>query len=236
MDKENHHADNTDGILRISMDAKNKVAIGNLSRRGNNWTQLEACDHDFTKEHIVPFGLYLPQYKESFLYFTQTKVTADFIVDMLIDFFETNAERFSHIHTVLLNLDNGPECHSRRTQFIKRICEFSHKYKLKVDLAYYPPYHSKYNPIERVWGGLEQHWNADILDTKETVLKFAQTFVWAGKIATVKLIEKIYETGNKLTKELMALHEKAIDRIDHTIGKWFVSIQPEKIAQILFSG
>ena len=52
---------------------------------------------------------------------------------------------------------NGPENHSRRTQFLKRIVEFAHQYRLNIRLAYYPPYYSKYNPIERTWGVLEKH-------------------------------------------------------------------------------
>lgn len=224
------------GILRISYDAKNRVAIGNFSRGGKNWSKLEASDHDFTKEYITPFGLFLPEFKETNLYFTCSKVTADYIVDTLIDYWTKNKERFKHIHTLVLNADNGPECHSRRTQFIKRICEFARDTNLIIKLAYYPPYHSKYNPIERVWGGLEQHWNGDIMDTKETVLKFAESFIWAGKKAVITVSDKIYETGKKLSTAAMALHEKAIDRLNKTIGKWFVTIYPDKVKEILFSG
>jgi len=137
---------------------------------------------------------------------------------------------------LVLNADNGPECHSRRTQFIKRICEFAKDANLIIKLVYYPPYHSKYNPVERVWGGLEQHWNGDILDTKETVLKFAKSFIWAGKKAAITVSDKIYETGKKLTKHAMELHEKAIDRLNKTIGKWFVTIYPEKVTKILYDG
>jgi transposase len=53
---------------------------------------------------------------------------------------------------LLLNGDNGPENSRSRTQFIKRMVEFSAKVNIEIILAYYPPYHSKYNPIERVWG------------------------------------------------------------------------------------
>ncbi len=59
--------------------------------------------------------------------------------------------------------------------FEGRIVEFAHKYHLNIRLAYYPPYYSKYNPIERTWGVLEKHWNGSLLDEVETVLKFAQT-------------------------------------------------------------
>ncbi len=152
---------------------------------------------------------------------------------MLDYFWQTRKERFLGIDTILINSDNGPECHSRRTQFIKRICEFAHKNNVTVRLAYYPPYHSKYNPIERVWGGLEQHWNADILDSKETVIKFAQSFVWAGKKAEVTVWDKVYQTGKKLSAKAMKLHEKVMDRLNDSIGKWFVTIKPQKVKEIL---
>lgn len=98
-------------------------------------------------------------------------------------------------NTLIINTDNGSENSSRRTQFIKRILEVSAKYTVKVILAYYPPYHSKYNPIERIWEWIEQHWNGDILDTKETVLRFAQSMTWKEKNPFVKKeIMKIYES------------------------------------------
>ena len=51
-------------------------------------------------------------------------------------------------------LDNGPHNFSYRTQFLKRMIEFADWAGLEIRLVYYPPYHSKYNPIERCWG----HW------------------------------------------------------------------------------
>ena len=78
----------------------------------------------------------------------------DFIVDCLEQWWEKVSDRFAHIQTLVINQDNGPENHSRRTQFLKRIVEFAQKYRLNIRLAYYPPYYSKYNPIERTWAVL----------------------------------------------------------------------------------
>ena len=116
---------------------------------------------------------------------------------------------------------------------LKESANWPKKNDLIIKLAYYPPYHSKYNPVERVWGGLEQHWNGDILDTKETVLRFAQSFTWAGKQATIKVWDGVYETGKKLSAKAMKQHEKAIDRLNETIGKWFVTINPDKVKKML---
>ena len=62
-------------------------------------------------------------------------------------------ERFEQIRTLVINRDNGPENHSHRTQFLNRLVAFAQTYHLTVTLAYYPPYHSKYHPVERCWGG-----------------------------------------------------------------------------------
>jgi len=233
--KEEHKKESKDaGILRISFDAKNKVAIGDFSRGGKNWTKVEAGDHDFAEEHLVPFGFYLPEYKETIIYLVESKVTADCIVDLLANLWSTIKHRFPKVHTLLLNADNGPECHSRRTQYMHRICQLAVQENLHIKLCYYPPYHSKYNPIERVWGGLEQHWNGDILDTKNTVLKFVESFSWAQKKATVIVWDKLYETGKKLTAKAMNKLETAIDRLNDHIGKWFIDICPTKVENILF--
>ena len=80
---------------------------------------------------------------------------------------------------------------------------------------------------------MEQFWNGDILDSKETVINFAQNFIWAKKKVDVKIWDGIYETGKKLSAKAMALHELAIDRLNQTIGKWFVTIYPEKVKTVL---
>jgi len=67
--------------------------------------------------------------------------------------------------------------------------------------AYYPPYHSKYNPIERTWAVLENHGNGAILESIQTAVKFAETMRWKGNNPVVKLMNKTYENGVKLTKK-----------------------------------
>ena len=95
----------------------------------------------------------------------------------------------------------------------------------KAVLAYYPPYHSKYNPIERVWGVLEQHWNGGLLDTTKTVEEYIKTMTYAGLHPTVKVIKRVYETGVKVGKKAMLIYENALERISG-LEKWFVRISP----------
>jgi Rhodopirellula transposase DDE domain len=230
MVKEEVHQDPT--VLRLSLDAKAVVKIGPFSRGGKSRADTQGCDHDFHhKARVTPYGIFLPQHDEVFLYLVTAKVTSDFMVDMLEDWWNNNRERFAQIQTLLINQDNGPENQSRRTQFMKRMVEFAHTHKLNLRLAYYPPYHSTYNPIERVWGILENHWNGNILDEIETVVNFAQTMTWMGQHPVVTLVTKTYQTGVKLTQKAMAQVETQLQRLTNpdrdglpNLGKWFVDI------------
>jgi len=217
-------------VLRLSMDAKATVLIGPFSRRGQTRVVVRAMDHDFRSDQILtPWGIFLPEQNELYLYFTASGVTADFIVDCLRDFWETVHDRFPQVTTLLLNQDNGPENHSRRTQFMKRMTELVDTFRITVQLAYYPPYHSKYNPIERVWGVLERHWNGSLLDTIDTVLKFAQTMTWKGRHPVVELVKRTYQKGVKLTRKEMDALEKRFERLPG-LDRWFVKIAPVPLA------
>jgi transposase len=220
----NHLADQADDVLRISMDAKAIVKVGPFARGGKSRVPVEATDHDFQPEATVtPVGIFLPTSDELFVYGITSKVTSDCLVDRIAQWWETVRERFAHITTLVINLDNGPENHSRRTQFMQRLVEFVHQYRVRVRLAYYPPYHSKYNPIERCWGILENHWNGALLDSIEAVLAFTRTMTWNGVHPVVELVATTYQTGVKLTKEAMDRVEAQLQRLPH-LEKWFVDI------------
>jgi hypothetical protein len=220
----NPQADRAEDTLRISIDAKATVNIGPFSRRGRSRTRTKAADHDFKPEAtLTPFGIFLPQYDDLWLYMTHSKVTSDFIVDRLEQWWQEVRLRFLNVKTLVINLDNGPENHSRRTQFLKRIVEFARKYGLVVQLAYYPPYHSKYNPIERCWGILEMHWNGSLLDSIGAVLGFARSMTWKGKHPVVSLVETAYATGVRLKPDEMKALESEVKRL-LGLEKWFVEI------------
>jgi hypothetical protein len=213
-------------ILRLSFDAKASVLLGMFSRGGVSRVQVKALDHDFAPESKATlFGILLPDQDRLFLYLTQSKVTSDFIVDCLQACWADIRDEFPQVTTILLNQDNGPENHSRRTQFMQRLTDWVDHQKLTLQLAYFPPYHSKYNPIERVWGVLEQHWNGSLLDSLDTVLGFAKSLSWRQRKPVVRLVQKVYSTGVKLTQTAMNLLEQRFERLPN-LGKWFVTIRP----------
>ena len=209
------------------MDAKATVAIGPFSRGGKSRVKTEAVDHDFQPEmKVTPVGILMPHSDELFVYGVTSKVTSDCLVDRLEEWWKEVGGRFHQVTRLLLNLDNGPENHSRRTQFIQRLVQFVDTTGLTVELAYYPPYHSKYNPIERCWGVLEQHWNGSILDELQVALDFIESMTWRGVHPVVMAATKRYRNGVKLAKGAMAALEQRLSR-DPLLGRWFVTIAPE---------
>jgi transposase len=221
----NEEADADKQVLRISMDAKATIKVGPFARGGKSRVLTKAADHDFEPQAtLTPVGIFLPACDELFLYGVLSKVTSDCLVDRLVDWWETVQERFAHIKTLVINLDNGPENHSRRTQFMQRLLAFVQRYRITVRLAYYPPYHSKYNAVERCWGILEQHWNGALLDSVDAVIQYARTMTWKGNHPVVELVTTTYQTGVKLTKEAMEVVETQLERLPH-LHKWFVDIR-----------
>lgn len=225
LDELHQNAQKDKTILRICMDAKAVVKIGPFSRGGRSRVVVRASDHDFGGEKLTPFTIFAPNSDKIYLYFTK-KVTSDFIVDCLRDFWSQEQINFPLVTILLINQDNGPECNSRRTQFMKRISDFSDEFQITVQLAYYPPYHSKYNPAERVWAALENKWNGSLLDSSHAVLEFGKNMTWNGHHPElVKLVSKVYQTGIALTKKEMILLEKRFQRLQG-LSEWFVKITP----------
>jgi len=225
VNKVNAAADADPEVLRISMDAKATVKIGPFARGGKSRVPVQAADHDFKPEATVtPVGLFLPATDELFVYHVTSKVTSDCLVDRLEQWWEAERARFAHITTLVLNLDNGPENHSHRTQFMFRLVQFVQHYQVSVRLAYYPPYHSKYNPIERCWGILENHWNGTLLDSLSAVCQFTTTMAWKGAHPMVELVTTTYKTGVTLTTDAMEAVEAQLTRLPQ-LAKWCVDIR-----------
>jgi hypothetical protein len=179
------------------------------------------------KSKLVPFGILDVMAGLLTIVFGCSYETSDFIVDCLEQWWEDNKDSYSHIRQLVINLDNGPQNSSHRTQFMKRMVEFADKYNLEIVLAYYPPYHSKYNPIERVWGVLENHWSGTLLNSVETTLEWAKSMTWKGFSPVVKLLETTYEKGVTISKKMFKSIASRIERYK-PLPKYCATIQPQE--------
>ena len=145
------------------------------------------------------------------IYNTTSKVTADFIVDRLIEWWKQSGYKDNKKRLVIFS-DNGPECASKRTRYMHRLLLFADMFDIEIELAYYPPYHSKYNPIERIWARLENIWKGDLLNSIEKCINYMNCMTWKGVKTEAYLIEKEYKTGIKESKHTVDFVEKYLTR------------------------
>ncbi len=223
----NAESDNDPESLRISVDTKAKVKIGELSRGGKDRTEeaREAHDHDNeVKAKLVPVGILDVAGGRLTIFFGQSFETTDLIADSIEQWWQENRGRHPEVTELVINVDNGSSVQSHRTQLLKRMVAFSKEAGLTIRFLYYPPYHSKYNPIEHCWGSLEQYWNGAILDSIQTALEWASNMTWSGLHPVVKLVEKTYEKGVKVCRKEMNELQKWITRSD-TLPKYDVVIR-----------
>ena len=209
------------------MDCKATVKIGDYARGGKTRGDYRAADHEMGRTPTyVPFGLVDEDSGQLYLTFGSSSKTSDFIVDSLYDWWNDTpmAERTTITH-LQLKVDNGPESSGVRTQFLKRIVDFADHTGKPIQLLYYPPYHSKYNPIERCWGILEQHWNGTKLVDVDTMLGWAQRMTWKGIHPIVNLSRTVYQKGVSLSKKAMRAVEARLER-NPLLPKWDILIWP----------
>lgn len=143
----------------------------------------------------------------------------------LENWWRENRPNYPGLEELAIDLDNGIAHRSNRTQFIKRIVKFSQKTQLRIRLIYYPPYHSKYNPIERCWAVLENYWNGGILDSVEAAINWASNMTWKGNHPQVNLVEKLYKKGVTLSSSELQRFQEFWQRGD-ILSQWDITILP----------
>ena len=205
-------------VKRLSIDCKATVNIGNYSRGGKTRGDASAADHDMgCEEKYTPFGIVDEDAGALHLTFGGSFKTSDFIVDSVMDWWEnTPAHERATIAHIQIKVDNGPESSGVRTQFLKRMVEFVDYTSKSIQLLYYPPYHSKYNPIERCWSILEEHWNGAKMG-KEYDLERDKT---GGQHC-----QTVYQKGISLSKKAMLAIEARLER-NPILPKWDILIRP----------
>jgi hypothetical protein len=192
---------------------------------------VKALDHDMAPEAVlVPFGVLelnrgpVPIHQPWFV-FGHSRETSDFLADALDRWWRERKAVYPGVNRLHVELDNGPEVASSRTQWLNRLVGFADRHRVTVELAYLPPYHSKYNPVERCWGVLERHWNGALLSSVADVLRWAGTMTWRGLRPLVRETAAVYERGVRLTRAALRPIEARLVR-SPSLPKWSLTIPP----------
>jgi Rhodopirellula transposase DDE domain len=188
----------------------------------------KAWDHDPpAKTKLSPLGILVVATGALTLIFGWHD-TSDFWVDGLKLWWQMVPVRYPQVRRLVIYLDNGPNNSGIRTQFLKRLVEFADWTGLTLHLVYYPPYHSKYNPIERCWSALEKKWNGVLLDCLKIVLQCALRMFWKGEHPTIKYLKGDYPDGVRVTGRAKKELESRLERLA-TLPKYDIIIRPRQV-------
>ena len=199
--------------------------MGGKTRTDTSGEVPKGWDHDPpAKAKLVPFGI-LTMATGALLLTFGARDTSDAWVDALKLWWLQARDALGQIKRLVISLDNGPKNSGRRTQFLKRMVEFADWSGLEVRLVYYPPYHSKYNPIERCWSALEQKWNGVLLSCLKVVLQSALRMRWKGRHPVVKRLHGEYPDGVRVPAKEVKSIEARLQR-SATLPKYDITIKP----------
>jgi hypothetical protein len=192
----------------LSIDCKKKEVLGTLHRAGQVATlgTQEAYDHDYSyleKGKVIPHGIYDLQSNQGFLTIGNSSETAAFIVDNLRWWWhEFGKSQYPDAQNLLVLCDSGGGNSYRHHIFKKELQFFAREIGLDIIVCHYPPYSSKWNPIEhRLFCHVHAAMSGQMFPNYETVQRLIQnTSTDTGLTVQVRIHLKEYRTGIKTPK------------------------------------
>jgi len=226
----------------ISIDTKKKELLGDFYREGRIDAQatIETNDHDFGSAGsgtVIPHGVYDVGKNRGFLHLNTSHDTSELACDSIAAWWEEHGlVDYPEAKKILVLCDGGGSNSATRYVFKEAIQALADRLGIEIRVAHYPPYCSKYNPIEhRLFPHVTRACRGVIFRTLETVRYYmAKTSTHSGLTLTVKVLEKVYETGRKCAEGFKESMKIAFDNVlpkwnyranpaDHEIGKLFPS-------------
>lgn len=193
----------------LSMDTKKKEDLGDLSRAGKVLCKQapDVCDHDYahlSKGKVVPGGLYDMKRNEGYLSIGTNNETAAFLADNLIWWWENyGIHHYPDATHLLIYCDCGGANSYRHHAFKKELQRLASHIGIRIVVVHYPPYCSKWNPIEhRLFSQLHRQAAGCVFYSYDQVKQiFEATTTQTGLKTFVRINPKIYHKGLKIKKE-----------------------------------
>ncbi len=192
----------------LSMDSKKKESIGNFYREGHLYTRevIRTYDHDFNgvaEGIIIPHCLYDLTLNLGYIQLGTSHDTSEFACDSLRYWWETYGRiLYPHATSILVVCDGGGSNDARHLLFKRDLQALADEIGVEIRIAHYPPYCSKYNPIEhRLFPPVTRACQG-VIFTSLTLVKqlMEKTHTQTGLKAFVHIIDKVYQTGRKVAK------------------------------------
>jgi len=195
----------------LSIDTKKKEMIGFFFREGKAFCRkaLGVLDHDFKSFSdgiAVPHGIYDLVKNICYLSIGTNKDTAEFVKDN-IEYHWNNSMKYDYpdANKILILCDGGGSNNSSHYVVKEQFKNLAEKLQIEIVVAHYPPYCSKWNPIEhRAFSFISKKWQGEVFDNIEKIKVLAeQTTTKTGFSVKAYINTKVYQTGIKATEDFM---------------------------------
>jgi hypothetical protein len=211
----------------LCVDTKQKEPLGTLHRPGTLYgTHAQTVyDHDYphlARGRVTPHGVYDPLHNRGFMTLGTSHETSQFVCDAIALAWETQFRaQYPEARELLLTFDAGGANAVRSTRFKEDLIALSRRLGLRLRIAHYPPYTSKWHPIEhRLFSQVERSLRGQILDSPETVLAAVRrTTTETGLTVGACLLDRIYHLGRACSETFKHVKDQFI-RHDELLGKW----------------
>lgn len=209
----------------ISMDTKKKEYLGNFSREGRVYTQhvFRTYDHDFTSMAdglVIPHAIYDLLHNTGYITLGTSKDTSEFACDSLRNWWYHQGQfDYPDATSLLVLCDGGGSNDARHYLFKFEVQRLAEEIRIEIRIAHYPPYTSKYNPIEhRLFPHVTRACRGAIFTSIEVVKRLMErTKTRQGLSVTVQVLDKVYETGRKVTE---AFKQNMPILFDNHLSQW----------------
>ena len=142
------------GLHVISIDTKKKEMLGNFKREGKALSNgpLKSLDHDFSTfsgGQIVPHGIYDVTRNVGYMTLGINHDTSKFVCDNIARVWREHLqEQYPDAHTLAILCDGGGSNSSSHRIVKQDLMDLANKLGIRLLMVHYPPYCSKFNPIE----------------------------------------------------------------------------------------
>jgi hypothetical protein len=192
----------------LSIDTKKRELMGLFYRDGRLFSTqtMRVYDHDFpsfAEGHVIPHGLYDLKRNRGYINLGISYDTSEFACDSIFQWWTAEGHAaWPQAKSLLLLCDGGGSNSAAQYLFKQDLQRLANRMGLEIRVAHYPPYTSKYNPIEhRLFPHVTRACQGIIFRTVEQVQHYmANAKTRTGLSVAVNILDKTYDKGRKVVE------------------------------------
>lgn len=216
----------------ISFDTKKKEILGNLYRPGTLYTTepVITLDHDFWSlgcGKVIPHGIYDCQKNRGYVTLGNSKDTSEFACDSIKHWWNNYGKAaYPNANSILAKCDGGGSNNANHYIFKQDLQKLVDEIGIELRIAHYPPYTSKYNPIEhRLFPHITRACQGVIFTSLDLVKSLREkTHTNQGLSVVVNVVDQIYKIGRKVSDDFKK-NMKIV--FDEYLPKWNYRAVPQ---------